>query len=132
MRKLFLSGVILFFAVMALMSFRVQPFSGDPQEKTSAFAPEDVQKIIENSCFDCHSDLSTNPKSLDKLNFTKWDTYTDVKKVAKLSDMSDELSKNEMPPAKYLEKFPDKALTPDQKKAIVDWTDQASKKLMGE
>jgi hypothetical protein len=131
MRKIILPGVILFFAVMALTSFKVLPFGNGPQDKPATVAPADVQKILENSCYDCHSDLSTNPKSLDKLNFSKWNTYTDVKKVAKYSDMSDEVSKGDMPPGKYLEKYPEKALTADQKKAVVDWANQASNKLMG-
>jgi hypothetical protein len=138
MKKLILSGIILFAAVLAVMAFtypagnpstnRINP----PQEKVAPAFPENVAKVLETSCFDCHSDASSNAKALLKINFSKWNDMSDAKKVGKMQDIKDMVTKGDMPPKKYVTNYPDRAPGQEQKDIIIKWVDEESAKLMGE
>ena len=93
--------------------------------------PADVKEILKTSCYDCHSQESSNKKAKDALNFDKWDDYKDSKKISKLDAICEVISKDEMPPEKHLEKYPEKVLSDDQKVTVCSWTDKEADKLMG-
>lgn len=103
-----------------------------PQEQAQAFFPEDVQKALETSCFACHSNDGSNIKAKSKLNFSKWDDYSDAKKVGKMEDIKDEVTSAKMPPEKFIAKNPDHALSQEQKDLISKWVTEETAKLMGE
>jgi hypothetical protein len=133
MKKLIVSGIVMSLAVLALMAFNFPSFNrSNPQDKPASAFPEDIAKIFETSCFDCHSDMSSNEKAKAKLNFTLWGGLSDAKKVGKMTDINDVVSKGDMPPAKYLGNHPDRALTAEKKSTIEKWVTEESKKLMGE
>jgi len=92
--------------------------------------PEDVEKVLKASCFDCHSNNASSKKGKLALNFDKWGDYKTSKKVSKLNDICELVEENKMPPGKYLEKKPDRALTDAQKELICSWADKESAKLM--
>ncbi len=94
--------------------------------------PDSILSIIENSCFDCHSDRSGNFAAKGKLNFSGWNDYSPAKKVSKMDDICNMITKGKMPKKKYLSKNPDKALTKEQIDRICKWVDDESKKLVGE
>jgi len=132
MKKSFVSVLLLFIAALAFMAFTI-PSGKDinpPQDKAAAHFPEDIQKIIETSCYDCHTDASTGEKAKMKLNFSKWSEMTTTKKVGKMEGISEVISSGDMPPEKYLAKFPDKALTKEQKELVTKWLAEESSKLM--
>lgn len=93
--------------------------------------PADVKEILKATCYDCHSQESSNKKAKDALIFDKWDSYKDSKKISKLDAICEVISKDKMPPEKYLEKNPEKALSDDQKVVVCSWTDKEATKLMG-
>ena len=93
--------------------------------------PSDVKEILKTSCYDCHSQESSNKKGKEALNFDKWDDYKDSKKISKLDAICEVISKDKMPPEKYLKNSPEKALSDDQKVAVCSWTDKEIEKLMG-
>jgi len=137
MKKFILPVVVLFTAVLAVMAFNY-PVAGDsgnfvnpPQEKVVPVFPENVAKVLETSCYDCHSDASSNEKALLKVNFSKWNDQTAAQKVAKMQDITDVLKKGDMPPAKYTAKYPDRAMNQEQKDLIMKWAAEESDKLMG-
>lgn len=138
MKTRILSITIMIAAAVAVMAFAypsviVKPvIAGQQQQKADSVFPGQVRKIFENSCFDCHSDLSSNQKALAKLDFSAWKDLTDAKKVGKMQDISDILTKGDMPPAKYITNHPDKALTKEQKDIIIKWATDESNKLMGQ
>ena len=137
MNKLNFPAIVLFFSISALMAFinPSRPSFGSqvnpPQEKVVSPFPQDIAKILENSCFDCHSDASSNEKALAKMNLSKWNDLSAAKKVAKLQDIEDILKKGDMPPAKYVAKYPDRAPSKEQKDVIIKWADSESNKLLG-
>ena len=133
MKKIILATIVSVFAVITLAAFNIpSQIYPAPQDKPVSIFPEDVAKIIETSCFDCHSDAASNAKAKMKLNFSKWGELTDAKKVGKMTDINDVIKNNDMPPGKYLEKHPESALNADQKAIVEKWIAEESKKLMGE
>jgi uncharacterized membrane protein len=115
-----LSGILLF--VFQSFVFKANP---------AAEFPDDVTDILKTHCYDCHSQDASNKKAKIALNFDKWDDYKDSKKVSKLDAICEVVSKDKMPPEKYLKNNPGKALTDDQKVVLCKWTDAESDKLMG-
>ena len=93
--------------------------------------PADVNDILKTSCYACHSNDASNKKAKIALNFDKWDDYKASKKVSKLDAICEVISKDKMPPEKYLKNDPGKALSDDQKVMLCKWTDEESEKLMG-
>lgn len=133
MKKSMFKIIGFFSAALILVAFAL-PFNinpNPPQEKLADF-PEDVQKILETSCYDCHSAAASNVKAKSKLNFSKWADYSDSKKVGKLESINETITEGDMPPRKYLEKYPDNGMDQEQKDIIGKWVVETSSKLMGE
>lgn len=119
MISIFVSGILLF----VFQSFMIRSTPGLDM-------PDDVQEILKTSCYDCHTSASSNKKGKAALNFDKWDEYKDSKKVGKLDAICEVVSKDKMPPEKYLKNSPEKALSDDQKVLLCSWADKAANKLM--
>ena len=92
--------------------------------------PEDVNAVLQNSCFGCHNDEGRNQDAKDALNLDSWDEYRLVMKIGVLGDITEVIEENKMPPARFLESNPDKKLTEDQKKLILDWAEKETQDLM--
>jgi hypothetical protein len=133
MKKTILSLILIVAAAFVVMAFTFPSGinSNPPQDKTAAMFPDDVQKIIESSCYDCHSGTSSNEKALEKLNFSHWGDLSKSKIVGKMNAIEKMLKEDEMPPVKYLNKNPGKALSKEQKGILYKWIDEESDKLMG-
>jgi len=138
MKKLILSGIVLIAATLAVTAFtyptvRLSPNNvNPPQEKVAPVFPENVQKVLETSCFDCHSDAASNAKAKMKLNFSRWSELSDAKKVGKMEAINDEVKNGDMPPGRYVENYPDRAVGQEQKDIINNWVTEESAKLMGQ
>jgi hypothetical protein len=65
------------------------------------------------------------------MNLSKWKDLTNAKKVGIMQDMVDILKKGDMPPAKYVAKYPDRAPSIEQKDTIIKWAQAESDKLLG-
>jgi len=94
--------------------------------------PEEVMTIFERSCFDCHIAESGNIKGKSKLNFSKWEDYKLTKKIGKLDDIIKEVEEKKMPPKKYLNDYPDRALSDEEIKLVSEWANAEADKLMQE
>ena len=96
--------------------------------------PENIQSIISNKCMGCHSDESKPGKSKSKMNFDKLTNgeYSTGKVISKLDKITKILSKDKMPPQKFLDKYPDKKLTEEESKLISDWASTQSSMMKGE
>jgi mono/diheme cytochrome c family protein len=92
--------------------------------------PEDVLTILSTHCYTCHTTGARSEDALKKVDFKKWDEYNDVKKIGILNDIKEVAEKGEMPPAKYLSRTPDKALSAEDRETLIEWTKKASAKLM--
>lgn len=101
----------------------------DPVDSLKIF-PEAVQQIVQNSCFMCHNSGARGDDAKRDLSFDEWNSYSTVTKIAKLHEIQEQINENKMPPPRFLENAPDKKLTDAQKKTVVDWADQETKKLV--
>jgi uncharacterized membrane protein len=101
-----------------------------PAETKAVNMPDDVKAIFDKSCFGCHNTDSKNDKAKEKLDLKTLDSLTVPKMIHAMDKIEQELNKDEMPPAKFLEKFPDKKLTDDEKKILMDWANKEAKALM--
>ena len=136
-KKLNLPAIVLVITVIAMMAF-IYPFrsserinANPPQEKVVSPFPENVVKIFQNCCFDCHGEASSNEKALAKMDLSKWNELSNSKKVGRMQDIIDILKKGDMPPAKYAAKYPDRAPSQEQKDIIIKWAQKESDKLLG-
>ncbi len=85
-------------------------------------------KIVTNSCYDCDTSHSQNKMASFALDFLKWNEYKDTKKAQLLNKIDGEVSEMNMPPKKFLELNPEKALTKDQIKLLSQWAKEESQK----
>ncbi|QNM84702.1 heme-binding domain-containing protein [Polaribacter pectinis] len=107
--------------------------------------PADVKKILETTCFDCHSDKTIYPwynsitpvnywlndhikDGKKHLNFSKWSEYSLKRKEHKMDELHEEVEKGEMPLESYTYTHSDANLTPEQIAAVVAW----GKKVQGD
>jgi hypothetical protein len=128
---------ILFFVVVsgfAFFNFTSHPqisLNQTPDGETWAM-PENVKTVIDNSCYGCHHSESKNVKGRLKLNFDHFGKeYSAVKSASKMKEILEVVEAGDMPPKKFLDNNPDKALTDDNKKLIADWAKAEGEKFMG-
>ncbi len=102
--------------------------SSDPQ----------VNAILENSCYFCHSTGGSAPwyaaisptylaanSARRTLNFSDWQTYDDEKKAAELKSIAQSVSSDSMPPGDYTALDHSARLSDDQKQTLLKWASQA-------
>jgi len=130
MKKYLIIPLALFAAILFL-NFNT---TGKVQTYTSVTSPgltipDDVQKIIDNHCYDCHNANSESEKGKKKLDFDKLLKLKKSKQAGKLSKIADVVKEDEMPPAKIIEKYPEMALSAEQKTTITKWAEDAANSL---
>ncbi len=94
--------------------------------------PDNVQAILDNSCYGCHNSDSKNLKGKKKLDFDKLNDLKTYKAIGKLTDVAESVTENDMPPKKFLKKHPERALTDEQKEVLTSWANSTAKSLAGE
>jgi hypothetical protein len=92
--------------------------------------PEDVSAIFDKSCFGCHNVDAKSDKAKKKLLIDQMGQLSKAKLVGKLGEIGEVVSKNEMPPEKFIQKYPDKKLTEEESIRLVEWTEEAANNLM--
>jgi mono/diheme cytochrome c family protein len=92
--------------------------------------PQDIQEIIDKSCFGCHNAESQSDKAKKKLQFDQLDGLSKSKLVGTLDEIVEVVEENEMPPEKFLEKYPDKKLTEEEAKKLKEWAEANAEERM--
>jgi uncharacterized membrane protein len=106
-------------------------FSSENKSDTKAITtPDNVKAIIEKSCFGCHNTDSKNDKAKEKLDLKTLGDLETSKMIHALREISEVVEENDMPPEKFLAKFPDKKLSDDERKILMDWATNEAKSLM--
>jgi len=127
---------ILFFPAVIVMVFLFTAFEMDnditanPGPEESFEIPEDIQSIFDNSCFGCHNAESQSEKGKKKLMIDKMHELSTAKLIAALEDITDVVDEGEMPPEKFLAKYPEKALTDEEVEKIKVWVDKTADDLL--
>lgn len=104
--------------------------------------PDDVQDILQKSCYDCHSNNTDYPwyaeiqpvgwwlnshinKGKSELNFNEFATYSLQRRYKKLEEIMEEVKENKMPLSSYTLIHKDAVLNKDQKLALSSWATAA-------
>ncbi len=130
-------------AALLLLQF-VQPArnvgsASGPNDITQAMAvPATVQKTLETSCYDCHSNNTVYPwytriqplglwmknhvdEGKEELNFSEFNTYTAKRKLKKLREIAEQVEEGEMPLYSYTIIHKNAVLNEAQKAELIDW-----------
>lgn len=106
--------------------------------------PVDVQSILLNSCFDCHSNNTRYPwysyiqparflmdwhikNGKEKLNFSTWGNYSKRQQETKLERIVKQIKADKMPLATYTLIHKNAILSIDQKSLVMNWIDTFNK-----
>jgi uncharacterized membrane protein len=106
------------------------PDRPEPQADNGFTIDAKVKPIIDAKCLGCHSADSKNEKAKEKLIWANLSTMEKKAVASVLDEMVEVLEKGEMPPAKFLERFPDKKLTDKETKSLKKWADKSASKMM--
>jgi hypothetical protein len=108
---------------------------------------EEVTIILKTACYDCHSNQTHLPwysyvapvswlvakdvnKGRKELNFSEWTTYPKRRLIKKLEEMGEEVNDEKMPLPIYTVMHGDAKLSAEQRKLLVEWTQQESKRIL--
>ena len=138
-------------AVFALLQFANPSRTNPPLPPGGDIAatnppPPQIAALLRVACYDCHSDETQWPwysriapvswlvvgdvnDGRERLNFSDWPHALPERAAKRLERMSEELDYKDMPPAKYTLIHADARLTDDQRKALIQWADDAAAKL---
>lgn len=108
------------FIIAILANIRIS--SGQTGEKQQFPIPEDINKIFQTSCIQCHSnDGGRLPKS--RLNFSRWAGYGAAKEAEKASLICSAVTKGKMPPKSARESNPELIPAKEQIDLICKWAE---------
>ena len=109
--------------------------------------PENIGNMLQNSCFDCHSDHTIYPwydhiapaswlvahhirEGKNQLNFSEWGIKDLTEKLVILGEIQEEVKSGAMPLASYTMIHRDAKLSKEQVDEMVKWTDKFSEQLL--
>jgi hypothetical protein len=149
MKKILKWVAIILVAGFALLQFTNPPRTNPPVVRDLAATnppPAEITALLHAACYDCHSYETKWPlysriapaswlvvgdvnEGRENFNFSDWPQ--DPSWIAKrLQHIHNIIDSRDMPPPKYTMLHPEARFTEAQRKAILDWTDATSKKLL--
>ena len=100
--------------------------------------PQDVQQLLETSCYDCHSNNTNYPwynkiqpvswflehhieEGKEELNFSDFGSYSGRKQKSKLKSVISQIEDDKMPMPSYTFMHADAKLSEADKKLLINW-----------
>ena len=145
MRKIKIVFLILLVVFVLIQFIRPAKNQSTSQELTTDITgiyavPNDVQTILKNACYDCHSNNTHYPWYVNiqpvgwfmaghikngkkELNFNEYGTYSSKRQRNKLKRMKEQIEENKMPLSSYTLIHREARLTANQKEQITRWID---------
>lgn len=120
------SGILILFLTFSSSVFA----SNKSENENSPKLPDNVNIIIQKSCYGCHNSDSRNEDAKEELDFKTMDKLSLMKKISAYKNIGETVSENEMPPKKFLEKRPEKKLSEEEKQVLVDWAKKEAETLV--
>ena len=143
-RKSIVKKVLIFLlAVFVIMQFSRIDKTAPKIEKAKDFIsmtnpPADIEKMIRNACYDCHSFETEYPwysnvapfswilgdhieEGREHLNFSVWADYSEDKANHKLHECEEELEEKKMPIDSYTWTHGDAKLSDKQREKLAEW-----------
>lgn len=111
--------------------------------------PEELVQILQNSCYDCHSNQTEYPwysqiapaswvldkhirEGKEQVNFSTFGTLEQRAKIRLLTEICEVVEEGSMPLKSYLRFHRDAGLSENDKEALCNWTELQALKLMRE
>ena len=88
-----------------------------------------IKTIIDEKCYDCHSDKGDDEDAIEDLHWDKLPKLDQMDQVYALDAIVESVEKGEMPPEKHVRKYPNKKLTDEEAKLLMDWANDLADKL---
>lgn len=135
-------GIGLLVVIVGMQFFRIDktnpPVIGGEDIIAMTDPSEEVQTILKNSCYDCHSNEVKYPwytniapvswfvgdhieEGREHLNFSTWAQYSEKKRAHKLKECVEEVEEHEMPLESYTWMHSEAKLTEEQREMLEDW-----------
>lgn len=115
-------------AIVLIISFIVLNFiptsafcQSKSKEQTLAAFPDSMAVIFKQSCVGCHHDQSQS-KAKEFMNLSEWDRLSAKKQAKTARQINKQVVKGHMPPPESVKKYPEEALSPEQKQTILAWS----------
>jgi hypothetical protein len=145
--------ILLVILVIFILSQFIRPSHNDGSSASAedithvVDVPDNVMSILQQSCYDCHSNHTEYPwyskitpvnwwlnnhivNGKRHLNFTTFTKGTFKRKIKKLDEVAETVEKHEMPLNSYLWIHKDAKLDEAQQKLIIDWAKNAENKVL--
>lgn len=152
MKKFFKILLIFLLAVFVIIQFIPsgrqgnQPIAGQDIFEIQEI-PSDVDIILNNACYDCHSQSVIYPwysyvapvswlvardvnMGRDHLDFGKWGELSKRDKIKVLGEVAEEVEDGNMPMQIYINMHSEADLTEEQRELIVNWSEELAEKIM--
>ncbi len=145
LKKFLLYGFIGFLLLQFYQPARNMDGTIHPIHITKVYSvPENIQNLLQTSCFDCHSNNTNYPwysyiqptrfimerdikNGKEELNFSEWGNYSERKQQSKLDRIEKQIKSEEMPLPMYTLTHKKAILTYTQKNEIYDWINSHKK-----
>lgn len=121
-------GIISMFIVALFAVSFIASGTDNPTKKTAM--PDNVKAVVKNSCFGCHNTDSKNEDGKEALDFKKLEELSMIKQISAYKEIGEVVEEGEMPPKKFLERYPDKKLSEDDKKLLMAWSKKEAEALV--
>lgn len=138
-RILLLLGVLVLAAQFLRPDRSVPPVDPANDMLTVTAAPADIRQLVEDACYDCHSDRTSYPwyahvtpmnfivqqhvnEGRAHLNFSRWDRFAGGEEA---QEAAEELQEGEMPPGYYRLMHGHARLGDADKRRLVAWFNTA-------
>lgn len=142
-----LAGIAIILIVMQFFGIdkSAKAFESSNDLLTIEQPPVEVQNILKQACYDCHSYETAYPwytnvapfswwighhidEGRHHLNFSAWGEYSDKRREHKMEEFVDEVGEGEMPLSSYTWAHGNAKLSQAQKKLIMDWAQSIREK----
>ena len=148
----FFRGILLLAILSVIILQLVKPENINPVESRiksitlNVRVPENVQRKLEESCYDCHSYRTEWPwyskispivyliksdveEGREHLNFSIWSDYDKRDQIDLLEEIEKVVRKDEMPLTIYTLLHPSAKISDEEKELIIDWA-KDSKRIL--
>lgn len=119
-RVIYLTVVSFIFLFFNLWTNDADAQSKTKEQTLEAF-PDSMATIFKQSCVGCHHDLSKS-KAKEFMNLSEWDQLSGKKQAKTARQINKQVVKGHMPPPESVKKYPEEALSEQQKQTIMAWS----------